>query len=334
MTKPDVIVVETSDAPLNRLDKELARHLPASLGLSRSRLTALIKSGNVRCIGAGVVDDPKRAPKASAAYEITFNPPRPLELRAEAIPLDIAYEDDDLIVVNKPAGMVVHPAPGAETGTLVAALLHHCEGSLSGIGEVLRPGIVHRIDKDTSGLLVVAKSDAAHQGLAAQFADHSIKRRYIAFAAGELRVSDPRAGKLEGVEADACNLRIETIIGRHKADRKKMAVVPNGKRAVSHFTPDAWYGSVATRLSCVLETGRTHQIRVHAKYLGHALIGDRVYAGRSSSKLAKIPEAANFPRQALHAAQLGFIHPVCAKFMEFSADLPEDMARLQTVLRP
>ncbi|MEP0562004.1 MAG: RluA family pseudouridine synthase, partial [Qipengyuania citrea] len=229
--------------------------------------------------------------------------------------LDIVFEDAHLLVVDKPAGMVVHPAAGNQDGTLVNALLHHCAGRLSGINGIARPGIVHRIDKDTSGLLVVAKSDAAHEGLARQFADHSITRRYLAVCAGH---PAPPAGTIAG------------RIGRSVHDRKKMAVLPDdttrGKHAVTHFETLRHLNHAAL-LECRLETGRTHQVRVHCASIGHALLGDPVY-GRTPKPLRQVLESLGFHRQALHAARLGFSHPISAETLDFRAELPADMREL------
>ena len=225
------------------------------------------------------------------------------------------FEDAHLLVVNKPAGMVVHPAAGNADGTLVNALLHHCEGRLSGINGVARPGIVHRIDKDTSGLLVVAKSDAAHEGLATQFADHSIVRRYLAVCAGH---PNPPAGTVRG------------RIGRSDRDRKRMAVLPDsatrGKHAVTHYETVRRLDHAAL-IECRLETGRTHQVRVHCASIGHPLLGDPVY-GRTPKHLRETLRRLGFARQALHAARLGFIHPISGESLDFRAELPPDMREL------
>ena len=323
-----------------RLDKALAELAPP--GLSRSRLRALIEEGAVARAADGVaVREPKAKVKAGEVFDVTPPPLAPAKPEPEAIPLEIAFEDGHLIVVNKPPGMVVHPAPGALTGTLVNALLAHCAGSLSGVGGEARPGIVHRIDKDTSGLLVAAKTDAAHQGLAAQFAAHDLERSYAAFCWGAPDVGDPRVRGLEGVDAEGATLRIETLIGRHPSDRQRMAVLRSGgRRAVTRTTPVRRFGPpgkpVAARLSCRLETGRTHQIRVHMAHLGHPLIGDPVYC-RGRCAPSGLPKAAaealsGFPRQALHAATLGFRHPVTGEQIRLDSPLPADMAALETAL--
>ena len=230
-------------------------------------------------------------------------------------PARIVLEDEHLLVVDKPAGLVVHPAAGNRDGTLVNALLHHCAGQLSGIGGVARPGIVHRIDKDTSGLLVVAKSDAAHEGLAKQFADHSIERAYLAVVNGHPL---PRAGTIRG------------RIGRSDANRKKMALLPDsshrGKHAVTHYKTLEMLDNCAL-VECRLETGRTHQVRVHMASTGHALLGDPVY-GRANARLRPILQKLDFRRQALHAAVLGFVHPVTGDRLRFESDLPPDMREL------
>ncbi len=293
-----------------RLDKALAE----ATKLSRERIKSLIADGHVEIAGK-----PATSPSAKLAggemYRITLPPPEPLETIAQDIPLDIVFEDAHLLVVNKPAGMVVHPAAGNPDGTLVNALLHHCKGALSGINGVARPGIVHRIDKDTSGLLVVAKSDAAHEGLAKQFADHSITRRYQAVCAGH---PNPSAGTIEG------------RIGRSDKDRKKMAVLPEtatrGKHAVTHYETVRRLAHAAL-IECRLETGRTHQVRVHCASIGHPLLGDPVY-GRTPKPLRSILSDLGFARQALHAASLGFIHPVSGERLDFCAELPHDMREL------
>jgi len=280
----------------------------------------------------------------------------PIAPEPEAIALVVVHEDAELIVIDKPAGMVVHPAPGAERGTLVNAVLHHCGTSLggtslggttlSGIGGALRPGIVHRIDKDTAGLVVVAKTQAAHAGLAALFAAHQVERQYLALAWGAPDRADPRLAGLAGVSFEPGGwVRIEAPIARHPADRKRMAVVAGGRRAVTRLRAAETFGAgpngekpVVSLLECRLETGRTHQIRVHSTYIGRALIGDPVY-GRPRKvprdRLdADVFEALlRFPRQALHAATLGFVHPVTGKAMQFESPLPHDMRDLVTLLR-
>ncbi len=267
-----------------------------------------------------------------------------LETLAEDIPLDVVFEDAHLIVVNKPAGMVVHPAPGSETGTLVNALLHHCGDTLSGIGGKKRPGIVHRIDKDTSGLLVVAKTDAAHQGLAAQFAAHQLERLYRAVVWGRPSAVDPRLAGINGVRFEKGNVvRISGNIARHKTDRKRMAVVKDaGRHAITRARTDESFGPtdrpVASLLTCWLETGRTHQIRAHMSYVGHALIGDPVYGSRravpkNALSVTGLEALRGFARQALHAATLGFVHPVTSEELRFEAPLPADFDGLLIALR-
>lgn len=329
-----------ADDPPPRLDKALARDAPDAAGLSRTRLVKLIAGGQVRR-GEEVLRDPKA--RVQPGDEITLRLPANEEIAAqpEAIPLDILHEDADLIVVNKPAGMVVHPAPGNPSGTLVNALLAHCGESLSGIGGARRPGIVHRIDKDTSGLLVVAKSDRAHQGLAEQFAAHSVAREYRALVHGVPDAGDPRLAGLRGVRFESGGvLCLTTLIDRHRTDRQKQAVCfDRGRRAVTRARLLERFGDppAAAHLSCRLETGRTHQIRVHLAYAGFGLIGDPVYGGtRRLSHRAVGPEgaaaAAAFPRQALHAAELGFVHPLTGADLRFEAPMPADMATLRAVL--
>ena len=308
-----------------RLDKALAVNAPA--GLSRSRLTALIRAGAVARQSGATVTDPKAKVKAGEGFEVTLPPAEDPDPVPENIPLTVIHEDEHLIIVDKPVGMVVHPAPGAPSGTLVNALLHHCGDSLSGINGVKRPGIVHRIDKDTSGLLVVAKTDAAHHGLAEIFAAHDLDREYLAVTRGAPDRADPRLMGTPGVSMDGPWFRVETLIGRHPADRKKMAVGRNdGRVAITRFQVEEKLSSRAALIRCRLETGRTHQIRVHLSHLGHGLVGDQVY-GRG--KTHGLPDfAANFPRQALHAATLGFVHPISQKFNEFVSKLPPDMHNL------
>ena len=305
-----------------RLDKALAASAPA--GLSRSRLTTLIRAGAVARSGGGTVTDPKVKVKAGEGFEVTLPPVEAPDPQPEAIPLSIVHEDEHLIIVDKPVGMVVHPAPGAPSGTLVNALLHHCGDSLSGINGVKRPGIVHRIDKDTSGLLVVAKTDAAHHGLAEMFAAHDLDREYLAVTRGAPDRADPRLMGTPGVTMDGPWFRVETLIGRHPADRKKMAVGrTDGRTAITRFQVENRLSDRAALIRCRLETGRTHQIRVHLAHLGHGLVGDQVY-GRG--KTHGLPDfAASFPRQALHAATLGFVHPISRKYEEYVSELPPDM---------
>lgn len=298
-----------------RLDRALAEALP---DLSRERLKTLIKGGRVTDNGGATLWDPAAKTAAPATLSLRLPTPAPAHNVAQDMDLVIAYEDEHLIVVDKPAGMVVHPAAGNLDGTLVNALLHHCAGQLSGIGGVARPGIVHRIDKDTSGLIVVAKHDKAHEGLAKQFAAHSIDRRYIAIAAGRPMPA---------------NGRIEASLGRSSTNRKKMAVVAagRGKQAITHYrTIEPLKG--ATLVECRLETGRTHQVRVHMAHIGHPLVGDPVY-GRAKKPLSDTLKARNFARQALHAAHLGFIHPVTGNRIALDSELPADMRELIEELR-
>lgn len=298
-----------------RLDKALAGLAPS---LSRERVKALILDGLVRTPEGAPARDPARKVEPGQRFALYLPEAVPAEAQPQDIPLAIVYEDAHLVVVDKPAGLVVHPAAGNPDGTLVNALLHHCAGQLSGIGGVARPGIVHRIDKDTSGLLVVAKSDVAHEGLARQFKDHSIARRYQAIVSGHPR---PLAGT------------VDTWIGRSDRDRKKMAVQPEGrgKHAVTHYrTIERLEG--AALVECRLETGRTHQVRVHMSHLGHPLLGDPVYGGRAK-KAGALLARLDFRRQALHAASLGFIHPVTKEWLDFVSPLPEDMQLLLSQLR-
>lgn len=290
-----------------RLDRALADALP---DLSRERLKALIAGGHVTGPTGEPARDPARKAAAGMAYAVSVPAATPATAEAQDIPLVIVHEDAHLLVVDKPAGLVVHPAAGNLDGTLVNALLHHCEGQLSGIGGVARPGIVHRIDKDTSGLLVVAKTDRAHEGLARQFKAHSIDRRYLAITAGR---PVPPAGS------------VDAPLARSPHDRKKMAIVPGGKRAKTHYrTLRPLRG--AALVECRLETGRTHQVRVHLASLGHSLLGDPVYG--KPGNLRDILATLNFRRQALHAVELGFIHPVESTALAFQSPMPADMQEL------
>ena len=298
-----------------RLDKALS----LASGLSRERIKTLMGEGRVALDGIAA-SQASLKPAAGTAFAIAVPATAPAEAIAQDIPLSIVFEDEHLIVLDKPAGLVVHPAAGNLDGTLVNALLHHCQGQLSGIGGVARPGIVHRIDKETSGLLVVAKTDAAHEGLAKQFADHSIHRAYLAIVAG---VPKQPSGTVSG------------HIGRSDHDRKKMAVLhelnKRGKHAVTHYRLIETLASAAL-VECRLETGRTHQVRVHMASIGHSLLGDPVY-GRNPQRLKPILTQLHFARQALHAAELGFIHPVTGEAQSHASALPADMAGLLVELR-
>lgn len=303
---------EDADAG-ERVDKLLARRLAS---LSRARIQALIGQGRLRIDDATVTDASRRV-KAGALLELAEPPPLPAEPQGQKIALDVVYEDRDVIVIDKPAGLVVHPAAGNPDGTLVNALIAHCGKSLSGIGGVRRPGIVHRIDKDTSGLMVAAKNDAAHAKLARAFARHEIDRAYLAVLRGRPR---PSEGQVAGA------------IGRDKWDRKRMAVVASGgKDALTHYRvlasrPDG----AASLVECRLATGRTHQIRVHMAHLGHPLVGDRLYA--KGRRLRNPALNVEFGRQALHAYILGFEHPKSGKFLCFQSKLPKDFKDLLKAL--
>ncbi len=290
-----------------RLDRALADAVPT---MSRERLKTLIAAGAVSQAGQPWRDSSKKA-SAGQTFAIAVPPPTPLHNEAQDIPLVIAYEDEHLIVVDKQAGLVVHPAAGNFDGTLVNALLHHCAGNLSGIGGVARPGIVHRIDKDTSGLMIAAKSDRAHEGLAKQFHDHSIDRRYCAIVGG---IPRPSLGT------------VDAPLARSPQNRKKIAIVQGGKRAVTHFTTLQPLRDAAL-VECRLETGRTHQVRVHMASIGHALLGDPVY-GRNRPGQKTLLETLGFRRQALHAAYLGFIHPINSNALAFESRMPADMQEL------
>ncbi len=304
-----IAFAESSDQD-KRLDKFLAEKCPQ---LSRMRIQDLIKSGHV-AQNQRTMTSPSAKVMANSQYRIDVPPAVSTDVIAQNIALDIIYEDADLLVLNKPAGMVTHPGAGNWDKTLVNALLAHCGDSLSGIGGEKRPGIVHRIDKDTSGILVVAKNDAAHIHLSQQFAAHSIKRIYQAFVWG---MPNPKTGKVSGQ------------IGRSKSNRKKMAVLKSGGRhAITHYRTMRNFGHNVTLIECQLETGRTHQIRVHMTHIGHPLLGDKTYGRMRSIKgieNALATDLHQFPRQALHAATLGFIHPQTGQLLEFSAPLPDDM---------
>lgn len=301
-----------------RIDKFIATDCKQ---FSRAQVQRLISSGVVYRDDE-VISDKDFKTSLNDVYQIIE--PEPIEALpvAEDIPLDVLYEDEHLIVINKPAGMTVHPAPGAYSGTLVNALLFHCRDSLSGIGGVARPGIVHRIDKNTSGILVVAKNDLSHNGLAEQFYKHSIERTYFAIT---YNVPTPLKGKIEG------------NIARSSFDRKKMALVKaGGKHAITHYETIENYNNTVALVKCNLETGRTHQIRVHLSSIGCHLVGDEIYKGRKSC--LHLPddikkEVLSFSRQALHAQSLGFIHPITKKYLHFSADFPDDMKNLINTLR-
>jgi 23S rRNA pseudouridine1911/1915/1917 synthase len=307
--------VVPQDAAGWRLDRALAAALPT---LSRERLKSLISQGHVVCGTKGPVRDPATKVTPGTAFQVTIPLPAPAHNVAQDIPLVIAYEDEHLIVVDKPAGLVVHPAAGNFDGTLVNALLHHCAGSLSGIGGVERPGIVHRIDKDTSGLIIAAKTDRAHVGLAAQFAKHSIDRRYRAIVAG---LPNPPAGT------------VDAPLARSAANRQKMAIVDSAraKRAVTHYRLVSPLQRAAL-IECRLETGRTHQVRVHMASIGHPLLGDPVY-GRPGREHRELLKRLNFHRQALHAAELGFVHPVSKTKLSFKSAMPSDIQELFEALR-
>lgn len=307
------IMTETMHLPLppdlqgQRLDRALAGLL-RDQGYSRTRLQQLITQGMVHVDGQAATD--ASALLHGTIATIIIPPARPASPQAQAIPLTIIYEDDDLLIVDKPPGLVVHPAAGNHDQTLVNALLAHCGASLSGIGGVARPGIVHRLDKDTSGLLVVAKHDRAHNILSAQFADRSLSRTYQAFV---WDLPNPRSGS------------IDAPIGRDPRHRQRMAITPQGKPALTHYALAETYGTRASLLTCTLSTGRTHQIRVHLASLGHCIIGDPLYGRprRGTDPLTNLLR--RFPRQALHAVALKLRHPGTGKSMEFKAILPPDL---------
>lgn len=290
-----LIFTVSSDSAGDRIDKYISEN---SSSMSRSAVAAIIEKGGVEVNGKAVSKNYKL--RENDKITVVVPEPQELDAKPENIPLDIVYEDNDLLVVNKPKGMVVHPAAGNYTGTLVNALLYHCKDSLSGINGVLRPGIVHRIDKDTSGLLIVAKNDRAHAGLAEQIKSHSFERAYECVAHGNIKEDE---------------FTVNQPIGRNPKDRKKMAVTyKNSKNAVTHFKVLKRYGSF-THLRCTLETGRTHQIRVHLSYVGHPIAGDEVYGPKKPVK--------GLSGQCLHAKHIGFVHPITGEWLEFESPLPE-----------
>jgi 23S rRNA pseudouridine1911/1915/1917 synthase len=326
--EPCIITVPPEEAGA-RLDKFLSCHLP---DISRERVQALLKEGCVTKAGVNVTQASAKV-KASERYCVTLPLPTSLQLVPENLPLDIVYEDAHLLVINKAAGMVVHPAAGVQTGTLVNALLHHCKGNLSGIGGVSRPGIVHRLDKDTSGLMLVAKTDAAHQHLSKQLQDRTLSRTYHAFVWGVPRPA---------------NGMIDAPIGRSPTHRKKMAIVAQGRHAVTHYrtletyltlpTPQTPAIAYASKVECTLETGRTHQIRVHLSEQGCGLIGDTTYGASTAKRMAGLSSLLEqdaraaltaFPRQALHALRIAFIHPAKGEEMRCTSHYPEDMKQLE-----
>ena len=326
----ELIVTAADGDAGKRVDRMLADNVET---VSRTRLKTLIETGFVTCNGA-VIDTVSRSVAVGDVFCINLPPAADYDPVAENIPLNIVFEDDSLLVIDKQAGLVVHPAQGHATGTLVNALLNHCGRSLSGINGVKRPGIVHRLDKDTSGLMVVAKNDNAHANLSDQLATRTLSRRYIAFVWG---IPSPAKG------VTSCR------IGRHPTDRKRMAVVTKGgKEATTHYQVLSTYGSVengatlASQVSCKLETGRTHQIRVHMQALGNPLIGDRVYGvGRNPLRRRDLPNlnrnalaiAADFPRQALHATEISFQHPADHRPLSFESPIPNDLAELERNLK-
>ncbi len=313
---PDAVATE-------RLDKVLAAGVD---GLSRSRVQALLEQGHVQA-GGRTITDPSQRVKPGQTFTLFIPEAEPAIPQAQALPLTVVYEDEDVLVLDKPAGLVVHPAAGNPDNTLVNALLAHCGDSLSGIGGVRRPGIVHRLDKDTSGLMVVAKNDRAHHGLTEQFSDRSLSRTYQALVWG---VPTPKTGRIEG------------NIGRCPNDRKKMAVVAGGKPAATRYTIVRAFHGAATLVECTLETGRTHQIRVHMTHIGHPLVGDPLYGlsratrlrGSKAALLAESirPTLVGFPRQALHAVGLSFLHPRTRQRLCFSVDLAEDLQGILQIL--
>ena len=330
-----IVRVTIGATPPSRLDKALARDVPEEAHLSRSRLTKLLADGAVTKSG-GVIDNPKAKVAEGDVFEIAIAEAEDVSTEPEDIPLDIQFEDSELLVVNKPAGMVVHPAPGSPSGTLVNALLYHFGGKLSGVGGEKRPGIVHRIDKDTSGLLVVAKSDAAHHSLSEQFAAHTVERRYRALCYGVPNAADPRLRGMPGVSFETSGVtKITTHLARHKTDRQRQAVLfQGGRHAVTRVQVVETIGDHVAEVLCQLETGRTHQIRVHMAHIGHALIGDPVYGGRRRlpTDAPGALQVKTFSRQALHAETLGFVHPKTGDTKRFEAPVPDDISELRRAL--
>lgn len=328
-TSPAVEFVVSVEVAGERLDRALAAHAATSgAELSRTRLKHLILGGYVTVGGAPVMDPSLRI-AADTTIAVRLPPVRQAEPAGEDLPLDIVFEDEHLLVLDKPAGVVVHPSAGHAAGTLVNALIAHCGDSLSGIGGVARPGIVHRLDKDTSGLMVVAKTDAAHRGLSALFADHgrsgSLVRRYRAIVWGV-------PTRLRGI--------IDAPLARHARNREKITVAGagHGRTAVTHWEVEERFGAAASFVGCRLETGRTHQIRVHLAHIGHPLLGDATYGSAFKTKARQLAPAArnaleSLNRQALHAATLGFEHPVTGAVLSFTSPLPRDMTELVATLR-
>ncbi len=319
--REDILIHNVEDDEAGqRLDRVLAaRHT----GLSRSRLKALIEEGRVSADGV-TITEPSYRVKPGQALATAVPEPAPYAPRGQAIPLDILYEDSEIVVIDKPPGLVVHPAPGNPDLTLVNALIAHCGYSLSGIGGVRRPGIVHRLDKDTSGILVAAKTDRAHQALSRQFAERTADRAYLAVVWG---APTPASGRIEG------------NIGRDSRNRKKMTVVrgDKGKPAATRYRRLKRFGSVASLVECRLETGRTHQVRVHMTHAGHPLVGDPLYGRTTRARIKGLPETVvealrSFPRQALHARLLAFNHPDSGERMRFEAEMPKDMKELCDIL--
>ncbi len=317
MSEMITLTADTGQAG-TRLDRWMADTL-ARDDLSRSRLKALIQDGAL-CRNGQVLTDPSAKVTTGADYSLTVPDAAPAVPQPEMLPLDILYEDEDLIALNKAAGMVVHPAPGAEAGTLVNALLHHCGDSLTGIGGVARPGIVHRLDKDTSGVMIAAKTARAHSKLTEMFAARDLDRRYKAL--------------IWGLPANRTDT-IDAALARHPVDRKRQAVQTRGRNAVTHYKTLRDLPPFGCLIECQLETGRTHQIRVHMAHIGHGLMGDQLYgrpkrAGQMPDKLSRdvLSALRSFPRQALHAASLSFSHPVSGVQIDLTSPLPSDMTRL------
>lgn len=320
MTDPQTYTLHVSeDKDGMRLDRYLTDEVP---DMSRSRIKALIDQGQITCATAKKISPSAKVSKGQV-YSVIIPPPVDADPEPQNIPLDIVYEDDVLLVLNKPVGLVVHPAAGNWDGTLVNALLHHCGDSLSGIGGVARPGIVHRLDKDTSGVMVIAKSDVAHRHLARQFEAHSLERAYKAVVWG---IPNPREDRIEG------------LIGRSPNNRKKMAVVEyGGKFAATNYRVERVLGRAASLVECRLETGRTHQIRVHMADRGHSVVGDPVYGGSGRNKLKLAPSEVRdrinaYQHQALHAFLIGFTHPISGEFLRFEIGLSKEINELVGLL--
>jgi len=340
MTPDPRMTVQIRDGAAGRLDTALAASLPVSMGFSRARISKLIRAGSVAREGVVIKDCATRA-RAGEVYDLQPPPVRKSTVAPENIPLDIVHEDGDVLIINKTAGMVVHPAPGNRHGTLLNAVLHHCRLAWPATGASEAPGLVHRLDKDTTGLLVVARTERAMMELTAQFADRSAGRVYTAIVRGDIRTLGTRSVRDVTIAVTAGGtFRLAGAIGRDRNNRLRNAVLASGgKRAVTHVESlEPLAAGTCSHVRCHLETGRTHQIRVHLAHLGHPLIGDRIYGAGATTLPQHVSQAMQdavqaFPRQALHAGQLSFDHPASGKRMTFTAALPNDMIALLAALQ-